>query len=445
MTFYWHNVASAPNYYDPQVAAATQAGVPILGILGYSSMDESSMPVDFDFTEISPFSISWHTGLGHLPWGSDGVKGTAKYLWNATLEDGRTYPRVVEVRPTSEGGFVHGAVEFAVPKAHSVVLWAKVGFRKGSDVHARANFSVTYLKGECFPGLANLEKSHDGALSTLTADLTSLAGTTVKLFFNLDPVAGYSSGEAVWQAAGILVDGAPLSMSQVEGGDLQSTINYPPRDPDAFAAYAADLARRYPQIEAWEVWNEPNTSFFWRPVVKADGYTTLLKKTYAAVKAANPNAKVILGGLSPGNSPEQMDAVPAADFLTRIYQNCGGAFFDAVAYHAYGVGGIEDWLPHELGVIREVMVAYGDAAKPVWITEMGDYTSGPGTRSEEWQARLLRQARTILPRFSYVDRVYWYTLRDAGVSADPEMHYGLFRADGSAKPAVQAFASPPSN
>ncbi len=441
MTFYWHNVAATPNYYDPQVAAATEAGVPILGVLGYSSMNESSMPVDFDFTEISPFNISWHTDLGPLPWGSDGVNGTAKYLWNTTLEDGRTYPRVVEVEPTPQGGFVHGAVEFRVPKAHSIVLWAKVGFRQRSQADTRANFSVTYLKGDGFPSLAGIQKGYDGTLSTLTADLTSLAGTTVKLFFNVDPAPGYSSGEAVWQAAGILVDGAPLSMSQVVGNDLQPVINYPPQDPDAFAAYAADLARRYPQIEAWEVWNEPNTSFFWRPAVKADGYATLLKKTYVAVKAANPNAKVILGGLSPGNSPEQLDAVPAAGFLARIYQNGGGAFFDAVAYHAYGVGGLEDWLPYELGMIREVMDGYADTAKPIWITEMGYCTSGPGSASEERQAELVRQARTVLPRFPYVPRAYWYTLRDAGGSADPEKNYGLFRANGSPKPAVRAFAS----
>jgi hypothetical protein len=40
MTFYWHKVADTPDYYDSQVAAATEAGVPILGILAYSSLNE---------------------------------------------------------------------------------------------------------------------------------------------------------------------------------------------------------------------------------------------------------------------------------------------------------------------------------------------------------------------------------------------------------------------
>jgi hypothetical protein len=442
MTFYWHNVAVTPDYYDPQVAAATQVGVPILGILGYSSMDESSMPADFDFTEVSPFNISWDTRNGPLSWGSDGGGlGTAKYLWNVKLEDGQTYPRVVTVTPTAEGGFVHGGVQFLIPAGRSVVLWAKVGFAQGADPQSRANFSITYLKGKDFPVLAGMQKGPDGALANLSADISSLAGTSVQLFFNVDPVPGHPAAQAIWQAAGILVDGVPLSMSQEIGQDLQAVINYPPKDPDAFAAYAADLARRYPQIEAWEVWNEPNTSFFWRPAVGVAAYRNLLGKTYLAVKAANPKAKVILGGLSPGNTASVADSVAAADFLSLIYQAGGGAFFDAVSYHAYGAGAIEDWLRDALLGIRYVMDMHGDLGKPVWITEMGCYTEGPGSVTEVWQAEYLRQARTFLSRIPYLERVYWYTLQDASESTDPEANYGLFRADGSPKPAVKAFSA----
>jgi hypothetical protein len=442
MTFYWHNVAVAPDYYDPQVAAATQAGVPILGILGYSSLNESSMPADFDFTEISPFNISWDTKEGPLPWGTDGGDlGTAKYLWNVKLEDGKTYPRVAAVTPTAKGRFIHGGVQFQVPAGHSVVLWAKVGFAQGAGPQARVNFSITYLKGTNFPALAGIQKRPDGALGNLSADISSLAGTSVQLFFNVDPVPGYPVAQAVWQAAGILVDGVPLSMSQEIGQDLQAVINYPPKDADAFAAYAANLASRYPQIEAWEVWNEPNTSFFWRPAVGVAAYTNLLEKTYLFVKAANPKAKVILGGLSPGNTSSIADSTAAAAFLSAIYQAGGGASFDAVAYHAYGTGPLNDWLADALLGIRYVMDSNGDIAKPVWITEMGCYTDGPGSVSEAWQAEYLGQARTFLSQIPYIERVYWYTLRDASDSPDPEASYGLFRADGTPKPAVKVFSS----
>jgi len=81
-------------------------------------------------------------------------------------------------------------------------------------------------------------------------------------------------------------------------------------------------------------------------------------------------------------------------------------------------------------------------AKRVWITEMGCYTEGPGSVSEAWQSQYLLQARAFLTRIPYVERVYWYTLRDADSSSKPESNYGLFRADGTPKPAVDAFAAP---
>jgi hypothetical protein len=199
--------------------------VPILGILGYSALNESSMPADFDFTEVSPFNISWDTKEGPLPWGSDGVQGTAKYLSNVKLEDGRTYPRVVAVTPAGAGGFVHGGIQFQVPAGHSVVLWANVGFAQGFDPRARADFSITYLKGTDFPSLAGIQKVPDGSLATLTAYISNMAGTSVELFFNVDPVPGHPAAHSIWQAAGILVDRLPLSMSQEIGQDLQAVIN----------------------------------------------------------------------------------------------------------------------------------------------------------------------------------------------------------------------------
>jgi hypothetical protein len=445
MTFYWHNVSHAPNYYDPQVAAATAAGVPILGILGYSSWNESSMPPDFDFTELSPLTISWHTAKGPLPWGSVGLQGTAKYLWDAALEDGRTYPRVVALRPTRQGGFIHGGVPFQIPAGHSVILWAKAGFEQGSNPNARANFSITYLDGTSFPCVAEIAKGPDGALATLTADVSQFAGGSLQLFFNVDPVPGHPIAPAIWQSAGVLVDGVPLSMAQVVGQDIQSVINYPPKDPDAYAAYAAVLAARYPQIQAWEIWNEPNTSFFWRPAVDVQAYTRLLQKTYRAVKFANPNARIILGGLSPGNSTTAEDSIPAAEFLNVLYQNGAGGSFDTVAYHAYGSGPLENWLADALAELRSVMHANGDDAKPIWITEMGCYTNGPGSVSETWQADYLTESITFLAAIPYVERVYWYTLRDGNSSASPEMNYGIFRYDGTAKPAVKAFSAPLGN
>jgi arabinogalactan endo-1,4-beta-galactosidase len=262
------------------------------------------------------------------------------------------------------------------------------------------------------------------------------------LFFNVDAIHSYTNAGAVWQSAGVFVDGAPLTMSRVAENNLQSFINYPPRNPDDFADYATNLAQRYPQIKEWEVWNEPNTSFFWRVAVDVEAYVRILKKTYVAVKSANPDATVILGGLSPGDTLGRADAIGAADFLAAVYKSGGGAFFDAVAYHAYGDGAIEKWLPDALMNLRRVMDSNGDVTKHIWITEIGYYTQGPGTVSEAYQADYLRRARTLLEHVSSVERIYWFKLKDANQSSDPKRNYGLFRTDGTPKPAVKVFTPP---
>ena len=83
-------------------------------------------------------------------------------------------------------------------------------------------------------------------------------------------------------------------------GDPWALSFCPPDDISQFATFAGTVAARYPQVQYWEVWNEPNTTYFWRPSPDPARYVQLLKLSYAAIKAANPKAVIVLGGLSPG-------------------------------------------------------------------------------------------------------------------------------------------------
>jgi hypothetical protein len=63
---------------------------------------------------------------------------------------------------------------------------------------------------------------------------------------------------------------------------------------DDYVRYLETLVRRYhAQIRHWEIWNEPNI-FFWQG--PKDLYADLLKNSYAAVKAIDPDAEIL--GLS---------------------------------------------------------------------------------------------------------------------------------------------------
>ena len=74
-----------------------------------------------------------------------------------------------------------------------------------------------------------------------------------------------------------------------------------PADPATFATFAADVAARYaPQgVSDFEIWNEPNDVDFWQPAPDAAVYTALLQASYSSIKAVDPSAFVISGGLAP--------------------------------------------------------------------------------------------------------------------------------------------------
>src|SRR5207248_2957280 len=72
----------------------------------------------------------------------------------------------------------------------------------------------------------------------------------------------------------------------------------PPSNPADYAAFMHAMVARYAgKVAAWEIWNEENTSRFWAPNPDAAGYAALLKAAYPAVKSADPNTKVLFGGL----------------------------------------------------------------------------------------------------------------------------------------------------
>jgi hypothetical protein len=154
-------------------------------------------------------------------------------------------------------------------------------------------------------------------------------------------------------------------------------IHWPiePHDYAPFAKYLAALVGRYgpqgsfwqqnPQIRRmpireWQVWNEPNLSYFWSSEPFADTYVTLLRAAHDAIKGADPGAQVVLAGL----------ANDSWNALDTIYQVTGAQrLFDVVAIHPYTgqAGGVLKILK----LVRGVMNRYGDRGKPMLVTELG--------------------------------------------------------------------------
>jgi hypothetical protein len=220
----------------------------------------------------------------------------------------------------------------------------------------------------------------------------------------------------------------------------------PPTNPAQFATFAAEAATRYRgEVNAWEIWNEPNSYNFWATKTDCNAYTTLLKATYPAIKKVDPNAIVITGGLAPeatdNNNLSQMD------FLTCIYKDGGKNYFDAVGDHSYTFPNLPSsndtniWaqMSETSPSLRSIMMDNGDANKKIWITEFGAPTNGPDPHwyvSEQGQANMVTDAMQLYKTYDWAGPIFWYTLKDDGTSTSTiENFFGLTHADGSLKPA----------
>jgi hypothetical protein len=192
-------------------------------------------------------------------------------------------------------------------------------------------------------------------------------------------------------------------------------------------------------ITDWQVWNEPNSPLFWKPSPDAAGYLALLRAFHSAIKGVDPQARILLGGLFPTPS----GGIRLDDFLTGLYEGGGRRLFDAVAIHPYAR------TPRDaidrVAQMRQVMTRFGDAEKPIWITEVGWASAGrpPGlVVGPAGQADYLRQvfqlAAAERDRLG-IGGLVWYSLND---TPGPLWvgHCGLFTVDGSPKPAWDSFA-----
>ena len=163
------------------------------------------------------------------------------------------------------------------------------------------------------------------------------------------------------------------SRSNPDAGDFA-----PPDDFQDFANYATAVAERYKgRIQYYQVWNEPNIYPEWgNQDVNPEAYTDLLCRTYAALKAVDPEIVVISGALASTVSLSGRDLNDYI-FLQRMYDAGAGECFDILAVQGYGFNsGPTDRrmrpttinFSHNL-YIRDIMVANGDAHTPIWITE----------------------------------------------------------------------------
>jgi hypothetical protein len=232
----------------------------------------------------------------------------------------------------------------------------------------------------------------------------------------------------------------------------------PPDDFNDFGDFVAAVAERYRgRIRYYQVWNEPNGNEEWGlGNVDPEAFTALLCLAYDRIKAADPQAVVLAGALTPtvANDGRHMNDLI---FLQRMYDTGAGDCFDVFSAQGYGLwsGPTDQRLrptvinyPHNL-FLRDLMVRNGDADKPIWISEMGwnvapeDVRPDFGRVTEEQQARYAVEAyRRAQEQWPWVGvNSYWFLKRPADTESGQAWYYfRMLEPDFSELPVYGAVA-----
>ncbi len=119
-----------------------------------------------------------------------------------------------------------------------------------------------------------------------------------------------------------------------------------------YAAFAARAAARYPEVKHWSVWNEPDAESHWEG--GGAEYARLLKAVAPAVRAANPQAKILIGGVT--GSPAL-----SARFLRELHAAKARPDFNIYEYHY-----------RNLDLHRKLIREFGWEGIPLWNTEAAE-------------------------------------------------------------------------
>jgi hypothetical protein len=199
------------------------------------------------------------------------------------------------------------------------------------------------------------------------------------------------------------------------------------------AEYLGALVERYdgdgiqdapgsPIVRYWEIYNEPDGIFPVYPERWGDAgaeYAQMLAVVYPAIKAANPQAQVLLGGIA--HDWFQGEISPFSfDFLDDVLAAGGGAYFDIMNFHTYPPFAT-NWATRGPGLyektqyMRAKLARYG-LGKPIFITETAQH-SNSGIRglegSDEIQMRHIAQLYTQALAAG-VEALVWFSLADPG-------------------------------
>lgn len=197
---------------------------------------------------------------------------------------------------------------------------------------------------------------------------------------------------------------------------------------DKWLTYVRKVVGRYSRhVRYWEVWNEPNTQWFWGKPDAAE-YTAFLKATHKVIKAIDPKLQVVFGGTY------NIDL----GYIEAALKAGAGPCLDVMSVHPYGTA--VDNIGNDMAKLVELMKRYKVGDRPIWITEWGWSAINDPPDQEREHAMNLAIGWHIALHDQLAQRIFWYEFQsEEGKPGDREHYFGLVRKDLKPRPAYLAY------
>lgn len=249
-----------------------------------------------------------------------------------------------------------------------------------------------------------------------------------------------------------------------------------------YTAFLELLARTYPEVREYVVGNEPNQPRFWQPQFTPTGrgaaaaaYADLLARSYDTLKGVNRSIRVIGLGLSGRGNDLPFARSNASTSPVRFLRDLGAAYrasgrrlplMDELGVHPYPRSDLDSalagdkWPRAGLVNIARIKQALWDAfagtAQPtveqglrLRVDEVAWQTTVPSTARAAYFGRETASVTSEKAHAANYAKLIELAACDASISAlyflhlrdDPDLERfqsGLLRADGSARPALEA-------
>ncbi len=242
---------------------------------------------------------------------------------------------------------------------------------------------------------------------------------------------------------------------------------------DEFAQFLTALVNRYKappyNVKYWELDGEVDVDYrqvdesnpigFWcwgdeNDYYYGGGYyAEMLQWAYPAIKAADPQAQVVIGGLlldcDPRNPPPGKTC-QSSRFLEGVLRGGGGPYFDVVSFHAYAyyggtlgrmsnsnwTGGVSKQstaVLEKVSFVRQVLSAYSYGAKGIMNMEAAMFCGNPTSDCFQTQAMYVPRAYAEAMASGLMAQA-WFWMQDPIWRST-----GLLDASGNPKPVYYAY------